>query len=123
MHSKNIIHRDIKNANILVSAKGELKFADFGLARDLKPDYVDERTGQVMKFRYTPKVVTQFYRPPENCLLTHNYNEKVDIWSCACVFAELIAKKPLFRSTTELDHLPCILRTLYDSDAKLPTDQ
>ena len=35
MHKKRIIHRDIKSENILINAKGELKYADFGLARDL----------------------------------------------------------------------------------------
>ena len=38
MHKKRIIHRDIKSENILINAKGELKYADFGLARDLMQD-------------------------------------------------------------------------------------
>lgn len=34
MHSKGVIHRDIKGGNILLSAEGIIKFCDFGLARD-----------------------------------------------------------------------------------------
>jgi serine/threonine protein kinase len=38
MHSKGIIHRDIKSENLLIDPKGQLRFADFGLARDYISD-------------------------------------------------------------------------------------
>ena len=37
LHSQNIIHRDIKGANILVSNRGQVQIADFGLARHIMP--------------------------------------------------------------------------------------
>ena len=42
MHRSSIIHRDIKCENLLVSASGVLKYADFGLARDLVPPTYNE---------------------------------------------------------------------------------
>lgn len=42
MHKNKIIHRDIKSENILVNSKGVLKYADFGLARDIMPDQTNE---------------------------------------------------------------------------------
>ena len=35
MHENAVIHRDVKSENILIDSKGNIKFADFGLARDL----------------------------------------------------------------------------------------
>ena len=102
MHRHKIIHRDIKSENILISSKGVLKYADFGLARDLMPE-VTSHGGQRQMPRYTKKVVTQYYRPPEVCLLDPQYTEKVDVWSAACVLAELISRRPLFPGTSELD--------------------
>ena len=109
MHENKIIHRDLKSENILINSKGVLKYADFGLARDLVPEIVNEK-GQKQMYRYTKKVVTQYYRPPEVCLLDPCYTEKVDVWSAACVLAELISRRPLFPGTSELDQLPCIFR-------------
>ena len=68
MHKQKIIHRDIKSENILMNTKGELKYADFGLARDLIAPTIDEKTGKTIYARYTKRVVTPFYRPPEVCL-------------------------------------------------------
>ena len=68
MHRNRIIHRDIKSENILVSPEGVLKFADFGLARDFARSHFDERTGKMIPGRYTKRVVTPYYRPPEVCL-------------------------------------------------------
>ena len=92
MHSCGVIHRDIKSENLLVDTCGNLKFADFGLARDWAP-----------YGHYTPRVVTRYYRSPENCLSDFKYTPKVDVWSAACVFAEVVARAPLFPGRTELD--------------------
>jgi cyclin-dependent kinase 12/13 len=74
MHSNHIIHRDIKGANILINNRGEIKIADFGLARTHNPN------PNVNKV-YTNRVVTLWYRSPELLLGTKNYGPAIDIWS------------------------------------------
>mmetsp|Transcript_2985 Transcript_2985/g.2464 ORF Transcript_2985/g.2464 Transcript_2985/m.2464 type:complete len:145 (+) Transcript_2985:174-608(+) len=55
MHRNEIMHRDLKISNILVNKKGDVCVADFGLARELGPEYK----------HFTKKVVTLWYRAPE----------------------------------------------------------
>ena len=123
MHKNNIIHRDIKSENLLVNTQGVLKYADFGLARDLFKPQFNEKKGTWDLPQYTRRVVTPYYRPPEVCLLFPCYDEKVDIWSTACVFAELFTKRPLFKGTSELDQMHCIFKTLLPDDQCLPTEE
>lgn len=63
LHSKRVIHRDLKIANILYSNDGLVKIADFGLARMLSPNNP----------KYTNKVVTLWYRAPEILLGAKEY--------------------------------------------------
>ena len=76
-----------------MSKTGMLKFADFGLARDLIPDRVGfDKEGREIRMRanYTAKVVTPLYRVTDNCLEEKKYDEKIDVWSTACVFGEIL---------------------------------
>jgi serine/threonine protein kinase len=84
LHKKNVIHRDVKGANILISSSGQVKLADFGLARIFYPG--DD------KVNYTNRVVTLWYRAPELLLGARNYTEAVDMWSVGCVFAEMVTQ-------------------------------
>ncbi len=72
LHDQEILHRDIKGGNLLLSKDGMLKIADFGLARTYYP-------GQ--NINYTHKVVTLWYRAPELLLGMQNYTTAIDIWS------------------------------------------
>lgn len=74
MHTNNIIHRDIKGANILINNKGDVKIADFGLARTISPNPNFPR-------KYTNRVVTLWYRSPELLLGATNYGPAIDMWS------------------------------------------
>lgn len=87
LHRRGVLHRDIKAANILISNTGELKFADFGLARF----YTKSR-----QLDYTNRVITIWYRPPELLLGETQYGPAVDVWSAACVFVEMFTKKAVF---------------------------
>jgi serine/threonine protein kinase len=102
MHSKKIMHRDIKGGNILLNDQGIVKLADFGLSRDMIPA---EKGPQ-----YTTRVVTRYFRAPELALGDPHYDETIDVWSVGCTFAEIIAKKPLFPSKSDTEHFPFILR-------------
>jgi len=101
-HKRRILHRDLKPQNLLIDRKGSLKLADFGLARafcvPLRP--------------YTHEVVTLWYRAPEILLGSQAYSTPVDIWSTGCIFAEMLAKRPLFPGDSEIDQLFRIFRTL-----------
>jgi len=105
-HTRRILHRDLKPQNLLLDAKGNLKLADFGLARGFT---IPMRT-------YTHEVVTLWYRAPEILLGTRFYTTTVDVWSVGCIFAEMLTRKPLFPGDSEIDQLFRIFRTLGTPD-------
>ena len=95
LHENWLVHRDIKTTNLLFSHEGQVKIADFGLAR---------KYGEPLP-QMTPLVVTLWYRAPELLLGELKYTTAVDVWSLGCIMAELILKKPLFQGQGEIDQL------------------
>lgn len=87
-------------SNILIGNKGQLKLADFGLSRLF--------TEQSRK--YTNRVITLWYRPPELLLGCEQYGPPVDLWSAGCILAELLTKRPLFPGQTEVDQVDLIFK-------------
>uniref|UniRef100_A0A1A8FKM8 Cyclin-dependent kinase 12 n=3 Tax=Nothobranchius korthausae TaxID=1143690 RepID=A0A1A8FKM8_9TELE len=100
-HKNNFLHRDIKCSNILLNNRGQIKLADFGLARLYNSD--ESRP-------YTNKVITLWYRPPELLLGEERYSPAIDVWSCGCILGELFTKKPIFQANQELLQLELISR-------------
>ncbi|CAH9078651.1 unnamed protein product [Cuscuta europaea] len=100
-HSRGVMHRDIKGANLLVNNEGILKIGDFGLA-----NYFNNRHRHPL----TSRVVTLWYRPPELLLGSTDYGASVDIWSVGCVFGELLTGKPILQGRTEVEQLHKIFK-------------
>ncbi|MED6268682.1 Cyclin-dependent kinase 18 [Characodon lateralis] len=69
-HKRKILHRDLKPQNLLINDKGELKLADFGLAR----------AKSVPTKTYSNEVVTLWYRPPDVLLGSTEYSTHIDMW-------------------------------------------
>ncbi|KAF2452848.1 cell division control protein 2 [Lineolata rhizophorae] len=101
-HAHRVLHRDLKPQNLLINRDGNLKLADFGLARAFG---VPLRT-------YTHEVVTLWYRSPEILLGGRQYSTGVDMWSVGCIFAEMCTRKPLFPGDSEIDEIFKIFRVL-----------
>lgn len=105
-HARRVLHRDLKLQNLLVDRKGNIKLADFGLARSIS---LPIRT-------YTHEVVTLWYRSPELLLKATHYGPSVDLWSLGCIFAEMQTNRILFPGDSEIDQLYRIFRTLGTPD-------
>ncbi|EMP26913.1 Cyclin-dependent kinase 17, partial [Chelonia mydas] len=69
-HRRKVLHRDLKPQNLLINEKGELKLADFGLAR----------AKSVPTKTYSNEVVTLWYRPPDVLLGSSEYSTQIDMW-------------------------------------------
>uniref|UniRef100_A0A8C9MG94 Cyclin dependent kinase 15 n=1 Tax=Serinus canaria TaxID=9135 RepID=A0A8C9MG94_SERCA len=69
IHQQHILHRDLKPQNLLISCLGELKLADFGLAR----------AQSIPRQTYSSEVVTLWYRPPDVLLGATAYSSDIDI--------------------------------------------
>uniref|UniRef100_A0A663DXI2 Cyclin dependent kinase 15 n=1 Tax=Aquila chrysaetos chrysaetos TaxID=223781 RepID=A0A663DXI2_AQUCH len=90
IHQQHILHRDLKPQNLLISCLGELKLADFGLAR----------AKSIPRQTYSSEVVTLWYRPPDVLLGATHYSSDLDIWSAGCIFVEMIQGQPIFAGTS-----------------------
>lgn len=99
-HANRVLHRDLKPQNLLIDQYGNLKLADFGLARAFG---IPIRS-------YTHEVVTLWYRAPEILLGAKHYSTPVDSWSIGCIFVEMVNKQPLFPGDSEIDELFRIFR-------------
>lgn len=102
LHKNWILHRDLKTSNLLLSNRGEIKLADFGMAR-----YTASPPPKL-----TQLVVTLWYRAPELLLGAEDYGFEIDIWSIGCIFSELLTRAPIFQGKHEVTQLSEIFALL-----------
>ncbi|XP_068780250.1 cyclin-dependent kinase 16 isoform X2 [Struthio camelus] len=101
-HRHKVLHRDLKPQNLLLSDRGELKLADFGLAR----------AKSIPTKTYSNEVVTLWYRPPDILLGSTEYSTQIDMWGVGCIFYEMSTGRPLFPGSTVEEQLHFIFRLL-----------
>ena len=101
-HEHRVLHRDLKPQNLLINHRGQLKLADFGLARAFG----------IPVNTFSNEVVTLWYRAPDVLLGSRTYNTSIDMWSAGCIMAEMASGRPLFPGTTNEDQLQRIFRLM-----------
>ena len=113
LHTKNIIHRDVKPENLLVDENMKLKLCDFGFARKISLNQENNNVDAM-----TDYVATRWYRSPELLLSNGIYGPEVDYWAIGCIMGELADGNPMFPGENEVDQLDCIIKVL----GNLPED-
>ncbi|KAI0540997.1 Pkinase-domain-containing protein [Xylaria digitata] len=101
-HQNFVLHRDIKPNNLLIAADGEVKLADFGLARSFSDPFRP----------MTSNVITRWYRPPELLFGAQHYSGAVDIWSVGLVLAELVIRTPYIAGNSEIHQIQLICQAV-----------
>ncbi|KAF5225226.1 hypothetical protein ECC02_001772 [Trypanosoma cruzi] len=97
LHSRSILHRDIKTSNIFITGKNHVKLGDFGVCTVLTSTSVAARS----------MIGTPLYFSPEVCE-EEPYDQRSDVWSLGVVFYEMCTLRRPF----EAEHLPGLIRQI-----------
>lgn len=94
-HEQNMIHRDIKPDNILVTKKGVVKLADFGLAKALDEDVSMTQSGTGLG--------TPLYMPPEQARNAKHVDHRTDIYALGCTLYYFLTGSLPFKGENTLE--------------------
>jgi len=103
IHSKRILHRDMKSLNVFLTKEQDIRIGDLGVAKTMSAGSVNGKKA----------VGTPYYLSPEICE-EKPYNEKSDIWSLGCILYEMCAQKHPFEASSYGTLVIKILRGKYD---------
>ncbi|EDR14310.1 uncharacterized protein LACBIDRAFT_229328, partial [Laccaria bicolor S238N-H82] len=99
LHERDIIHRDIKGANILVDNKGGIKISDFGISKKVDDNFPDLLTGNRL---HRPSLQgSVFWMAPEVVKQT-GHTRKADIWSVGCLVVEMLTGEHPWAQLTQM---------------------
>lgn len=111
-HSKDIVHRDIKPGNILISKRGEIKLADFGIASDSEEKENNlTQTGVALG--------TPAYMPPEQFEDSANVDNRADIYALGIMLYEMVTGTKPYPGTFSIETLNIIKKGKYISPRKI----
>ena len=109
-HSKDIVHRDIKPGNLLISKRGEIKLADFGIASDAEGDGITQ-TGVALG--------TPAYMPPEQFEDSSKVDCRADIYALGIMLYEMVTGTKPYPGTFSMDTLKVIKKGKYIQPRKI----
>lgn len=99
LHGREIIHRDIKGANILVDNKGGIKISDFGISKKMEATNI--LSGAASNRNRPSLQGSVFWMAPEVVKQT-TYTRKADIWSLGCLVVEMMTGTHPFPDCSQL---------------------
>lgn len=100
LHGKDIIHRDIKGANILIDIKGVVKISDFGVSKKLGQNE-ESVLGDHKTAKRTSLQGLVYWMAPEVVKQT-TYTKKADVWSVACLVIEMFTGSHPYPGFTQM---------------------
>ncbi|KAL5342953.1 kinase-like domain-containing protein [Aspergillus crustosus] len=103
LHSKDIIHRDIKGANILVDNKGGIKISDFGISKRVEASTVlGTRASSGGGHIHRPSLQGSVYWMAPEVVRQTAHTKKADIWSLGCLVVEMFIGSHPFPDCSQL---------------------